>query len=518
MTTPRTTELAPRLLGALALALLLAACGGGGSSGTTGGGGAPPGGGVPPPAEPPPGGGGSGGTPPGTGQDPVDLGIDRSGIIYLSISSFGSVVAGGVTYDVSEADILLNGQAVTQTELAPGDVALIVGDINEDGRTGRARQLRVDDLLRGTVASVDRSAGVFSLLSQRVVIVPDTVFGAGLSPRDIEGIDQGARLTVRGFVAADGRVVASRIEPASLPGERVTGFVAAVDVASFRLDLNGLMVDFGAAQLEGFPDGAPYPGAFVAIDGNVAGNMLVATRLSFLSRRSDEVCEGLEAACSGELEGYVSRFNSTSDFDVDGFPAAVHGETAYVGGTLADLAPDAKLRVRGDFDEAGRLRATEVVFDDDLRPIGVEAPIQSIDQAQGLVRLLGIPVRIDGRTRFEESARRNPSLADLRVGDYLELVGRELADDPARVLATRIEREDPDEEVELRGFVEAIDAPEFTVLGVTVRTTASTEFEIGDDDLSQEAFFHRLRIGDLVDIEGRQVGESIILAEEVEID
>lgn len=505
---------------ALLLALSLLGCGGGGGS-DAGTGGSLPGGGTPPSGNPP---GGNdpppGGSAPGGGTDPVDLGIDRSGIIYLSISSFGSVVAGGVRYDVEEASITLNGELASQAALSPGDVAFIVGDINDDAVTGVARSIAVEDLLRGRIDDVDPVAGQFRMLSQTVSVVPDTVFGPGISPRDASGLADGAEVTVRGFVAADGRIVASRIDRTTGSALRVTGFVTAVDPAAFRLTINDLAVSFAAANLEDFSSETPSPGDFVVADAlNIEQGVLAATRLASLSGRGREACEDLQESCAGELEGYVSRFSSADDFDVDGFRVVVDDDTTtFEGGSADDLGVDVKLRISGVVADDGRLIASRVTFDDDFRPIGIEAPIQSIDEASSIVRLLGIPVRIDARTRFEDVSEINPSLTDLRVGDNLELVGRELFDDPARVFASRVERESPDDEVALRGFVEAIAAPEFTVLGVTIRTTAETEFEVGDDELSQTAFFAQLQIGELVDIEGTQIGEAIVLADEIEID
>jgi hypothetical protein len=496
------------------LAVILVGCGGGSGGGDSGGGGLP-GAGAPPPTGTPPG----GGSPPGGGTDPVDLGIDRSGVIYLSISSFGSIVAGGIRYAVADAEITLNGRSATQTDLSSGDVALIVGDINEDGATGSAQRVVVEDLLRGTIDTIDPDTGEFRMLSQIVRTVPDTIFGAGISPRDITGLATGVPVVVRGFVAADGRIVASRIEPPEVEGLRVTGFVSSVEPAVFQMVVNGLTVDYASADLEDFPGSGPVPGDFIVADAvDIGQGTFRATRIASLSGRSREGCERVEGACAGELEGYVSRFGSAADFDVDGFRVSVDAETSFSGGDVDDLGVDAKLRVSGEVDDDGTLHATTVIFDDDDRPIAIEAPVQSIDEDTSLVQLLGIPVRIDARTRYEDFVEPNPSLADLRVGDYLKIAGRELVADAGRVLATRVERDDPDEDVELRGFVEAIADPELTVLGVTIRTNSETEFEIDDEELSQSEFFARLRIGELVEIKGVQIGESIVLAEELETD
>ena len=497
----------------LLLSLVIAGCGDGGSGG---GGGLPGAGGTPPPAGTPP----DGGNPGGGNQAPIDLGIDRSGIFFGSITSFGSVVAGGVRYEVTDAEIRVNDQTATQSALASGDVVLLLGDINEDGITGTARSLSVEDALRGRIESLDPSEQTFRMLSQRIHVVPDTIFGAGISPRSFEGLANGDDVVVRGFVAADGRIVASRIGSQAMSSEvRVTGFISTLDAALFTLTINDLAVDYAAAQLTGFPDDTPVAGDFVRVGApTYSGGVLNAGLLTYLGGRTQQACEAVDVDCSADLEGYVSRFASATNFDVDGFPAAVDDDTVFEGGSLADLGPDAKVLLQGVVDASGRLLADRISFDDDERPIEIEAPVQAIDDEGGIVTLLGIPVRIDLRTRFEDFDQINPSLADLLVGDYLELVGRELENDPARVLATRIEREDPDDEVKLQGFVESISAPDFTVLGVTIRTNALTEFEYDDNETSQSVFFDMLSVGDLVEAEGEQVGDNIIVAGKAEVD
>jgi hypothetical protein len=129
-------------------------------------------------------------------------------------------------------------------------------------------------------------------------------------------------------------------------------------------------------------------------------------------------------------------------------------------------------------------------------------------------------VQLTSRTRFEDfsSAQAFPFRAsDIRVGDYLEIIGVPSEDAAVDVIATKVERADDDDDtVSLQGFVESLAQPDLGLLGVTVQTGVSTEFELGDSEVSQAEFFGTIQVGELVDVDGIQVGDRTILADKVE--
>jgi hypothetical protein len=496
----------------------VAGCGGG-SGGSSGDGSVvtpPPGGGV---VTPPPGGGGG---------DP-NIGIDRGGVFYAELTAFGSIVVGGVRYDTSGAAITVDGQPATQSALDVGDVVLVAGTVNDDGVTGVAERVIADDILEGPVESIDLSTGQFRVLSQTVIVTADTIFDDDFPLRTLEGLSTGDIVEIAGFIG-DGGIIATRVERDSdNDGFEVAGFVTSLDGNARTFRINDLVVDYsGAAIDDDFPGGAPAAGDLVEAEGiRFENGTLFATKLELWGNRPRIACDDFDDGdddedCDVELEGYVSAVASASSFELNGVPVIINSGTSFEDGTAADIALNARLEVDGFINADGVVVATEVDFEDDERPIEIEARVQAVDFDNSVITLLGIRVQLTSRTRFEDfsSAQAFPFRAeDIRVGDYLEIIGAPSADAAAEVIATKVERDDDDDDsVSLQGFVESLAQPNLGILGVTIQTATDTEFELGDDEVSQAAFFGAIRVGDLVDVDGVQVSDRAILADEVELE
>jgi hypothetical protein len=482
-----------KTLPALLLSLLVAACGGGGGSDDGGGG---------PIINPPP-----------------SNGIVRTGMSVGPIASFGSVVVNGIHYDTDSAVITMDGEPATQDDLRVGQVVSITAEL-EDGETrGTASRVDFDDNVEGPIASLDAAAGTLVVLGQTVVVDANTSFDDSIQPRSLDGLAVGDFVEVSGLVMADGSVNATRIEKKAAGGElEVKGVVSDLDTNALTFNLNGLVVDYSAAQLDDFPAGGIADGQAVEAKGasTGAGGELVATRIEF---------EGATVAGGeddfAEVEGFVTRFVSATDFDVSGVAVTTNASTTFEGGTAADLALNVKVEVEGLIDADGVVVAREV----DIRlgtAVRMTGLVDSVDAANDSLVVLGIPVTVDALTRFEDKSDAGLSpltLGDLAAGDTVEIRGGERPAGSGTVQAAILEREDAGEDTELQGFVTAVAAPTITILGVTIQTDGSTEFQDADDaPLSQAEFFSRVAEGALVKASGAETGDSTILAEEVELE
>ena len=89
----------------------------------------------------------------------------------------------------------------------------------------------------------------------------------------------------------------------------------------------------------------------------LADGALVATRV----HREDRDFDG-RSGDESEVEGFVTRFSSATDFDVDGQKVATNASTAFVNGTAADLELNVKVEVEGKLDATDTLVAAKVVF------------------------------------------------------------------------------------------------------------------------------------------------------------
>jgi len=134
--------------------------------------------------------------------------------------------------------------------------------------------------------------------------------------------------------------------------------------------------------------------------------------------------------------------------------------------------------------------------------------------------LLGITVNVNASTRIEDKSDadiRPFSLADIVVGDFVILRGFE---DASGIVATRLERDDFDGDVALRGFVDSVNDPDFTILGVTVQTVQAaggTVFQDVDNNEITPAVFFGQAQGRLVEAVGT-LSNGIIIATEVDIE
>jgi hypothetical protein len=481
--------------------LTLAACGGG--NGGTGGGGAPIGTPIPPP-------GGGGTSPP---PDPV-LGINGGGAwnAFGPLSTFGSIVVIGVRYAVDDAEFLVNGQPATQADLAQGQVVFVVGNVDEGGLTGQAERVVYEHNLRGNITAIDTKARTLTALGQSVQVGVDAIFGASIPAGDLEALAIGDAIIISGFVDSLGRIVATRIDRDPAPGiAELRGPVSGVDTVASRFDINGLVVDYSSATLEGFASGAPANGdtVFVSGPGPLAGEPLVASRVSWRAAGVDAEIED-----NVFIEGLVTAFRSTADFDVAGQSVLTTGDTVYVGSSLSRLGRDALVSVEGSLDEQRRLVVVRV----EVAPHAdteIEARIDGVDLEAGTIQMLGIDVHTTARTRYEDDDDDRPiTLANLRAGDGVEVAGYSL---DGRFIAVRIERDDEgDDEVDIEGPIGSVAAPEFRIAGIRILTNASTEFEWDDETITAAEFF-AIALGRQAEVEGTWNGE-VVVAEEVELD
>jgi hypothetical protein len=464
------------------------------------------------------GGGGSSDTP--TLQPPPPTGgIGRTGFAYGPITTFGSIVVNGVRYDTSSADFTVNDAQGSQSDLRVGDVVIVKGSVNSDGVTGTADTVSFEDAVTGPVQDVDLALSLLVVMGQTVLVGPDTSFDDSFAVASLEGVAIGTIVEVSGQYNAGGDIIATRIEPKPAGTQlEVHGMVSGLNGGASTFQINDLVVDYGAAMLDNFPGGQIANGDFVEAKGNSLGaaNELIATSVEL-----EGVLPAVDDGDFGEIEGFITRFASAQDFDVAGFPVTTDGSTVFEGGTAGDLGLNIKVEAEGSVNSAGVLVATKI----DIRrakAVRATAVLDSVNAGAESVMLLGITVTVDNLTRLEDKsdARVEPlTVADLNAGDYVEVRGDEFPAGSGTILATILERDDPDTETILQGFVESVSDPSLTILGVTIETGPGTVFRDENDAvISSAEFFNRLADNDLVKAQGTETSATVITAEEVEFE
>lgn len=463
------------------------------------------------------GGGGSGD--PGGNNPPPSGGIVRTGFAIGPIANFGSVIVNGVRYSTTGATITVDDSPGVESDLRVGQVVSISGQLDASLTTGTATLIRFDDNVEGPVQSIDAVAGTLVVLGQTVRVGAGTSFDDNIQPASLAGLVVDDIVEVSGLVMSDGSVDATRIEkkPAGSLFE-VHGTISSLDTVNRRFNLNALVVDYSAAQLDDFPGGQPGNGQPVEAKGSAvdANGVLAATRVEF---------EGSPVSgATGdhiEIEGFITRFVSAQDFDVSGVPVTTGAATVFEGGTAADLGLNVKVEVEGSLTAGGAISASKV----DIRratEVRVTALVDSVNSAANSLDVLGITVRIDALTRLEDKSAADVdplTINSINAGDYLEVRGSELPAGSGDVLATIVERDDADTETILQGFVTAVADPSFTILGVTITTNGATQFRDTDDStISASEFFVRVAAGTLVKAKGLETSTTTMTAEEVEFE
>ena len=255
-------------------------------------------------------------------------------------------------------------------------------------------------------------------------------------------------------------------------------------------------------------------GDLVEVHGTLdAGGMLVASRVE----HEDRALPGGDDD-EADLEGLVTRFASATDFDVASQPVTTNAATEFRDGTAADLALGVNVEVEGEFDASGRVVADKIEFrrsaDADIR---IEGLVDEVDSAAGTLVVLGVTVHANAATRFEDHSDANFKqfgIGDLRVGDHVEV---RAYDDSGTLIATRVERDDARDDVDLRGIVTDVAEPNFSVSGVTVTTDAQTEFRDTNGATISAAEFFAAAQGAEVKVRGTQTGD-VVLAERAELE
>lgn len=433
-----------------------------------------------------------------------------------AITGFGSVFVNGVRFETSNAAFTINGKPGTQADLRVGHVVTIHAHRDDNGNS-TADRIDFDDLVKGPVDSIDAAAGTLVVLGQTVLTEADTSFDDNIPGASLTGLNAGDIVEVSGMRRADGDIQATRIEakPAGTVFE-VTGVASNVDTAAHKLNVDALVVDYSAATVRDFPNGQPSNGDVVEAKGssvNVSGE-LVASSIE-LKRDADDAGAGMQV----EIEGLITRFVSATDFDVAGKPVTTNSSTRFENGSAADLALNVKVEAEGQVDANGVLVAAKVQFKRQASS-RIEARVDSVDAAVNKLVVLGIDVTVNATTRVEDKGdQRVPmfNLGSIVAGDFVEVRGAELPAESNDVVASRLERRRPEDEVRLRGVVDTVSSPSFTILGVTIQTTAGTEFEnSGEGSISADDFFTDA-VGRSVEAKGTVSG-GVFTAREVEFE
>jgi len=417
---------------------------------------------------------------------------------FGTITAFGSVFVNGVEFSTSGATIVLDGNPAAESNLRVGMVVTVNG--SRSGSSGSATRIEVDDAVKGFVeAKVDPNH--WTVMGQTVLVDDRTRFENNVQP----GVGDFAE--VHGLVVADGTISGGFIEKknAPFPAFEVKGFVKNHNDASKTFDIGTLTVNYSNATINDMPNPATtsWNGLLVEAKGSTCtGTAPVCGTLT--ASKVEPNGPQMQEAAEFEIEGFVTKINSPTDFVVGNQRVVTTTSTIFEGGVAGDIAVGVKLEVEGVL-AGGVLTASKVEFGDSIK---IEADIDTVGPSSLTLRgLPGVTVTVNSLTHFEGGVFR---LNNLVAGDHVRIRGR--ASSSNTVIATEVERRLAETRVELQGPIQSITGASpnqiVTILGVAVDTTG-----VVFEDVNRATFFSQAVVGTLVKTRGSLNGSTVTWSE-----
>jgi hypothetical protein len=262
----------------------------------------------------------------------------------------------GQTWDIGHASILIDGQPATSEQVVDGLITTVQGTIAPTAM-GTADSVVTETRVAGPITSVSSTADQLIVLGQTVAVTSDTQMD--VSP---PALAAGDTVAINALVTANGTLVATRLTRRAADLEYVvTGTVSSLHDSRHTFLINGLTVDYSGVMPQGFPTGIVHDGDLVRVFGRLPGGSTT------LSARDVEFRLATLAGQTGEfiaLYGYITRFVSNVDFDVNGVPITTSAATDIGGATdihgVPVLALDEVVDICGTLLGNGEVAATEV--------------------------------------------------------------------------------------------------------------------------------------------------------------
>jgi len=314
----------------------------------------------------------------GCGGTGSDSGMNGSGSSVGPITGKNtvksSVSVNGVEFSTDGTSIRKEGELSDESELHVGMIVAVHGSFDENGTTGDAREIDFHDNLEGPIQSIDPGAQSLVVMCQTVQTNTGTHYRSEIDTIKAAGLNDlqtGYVIEVSGFRKDDGTILATYIELKStsyVQGQKleVKGVIQGLDPSAqtftFVSGPNSLTVDYSQVRPENLPTDGLSDGMYVEVKttSEPVGCVLIASRVETHDSRLPRG-EGSQA----EIEGFITRFVSATDFDVNDQPVSTTASTRYEHGTEADLAQGIRVEVEGILDADGVLIAHEISFENE---------------------------------------------------------------------------------------------------------------------------------------------------------
>jgi hypothetical protein len=439
-------------------------------------------------------------------------GMSGTGISQGSITAFGSIFVNGVEWELGGASIEIDGDtSASETDLSLGMVVRIEGRRSSDGLSGNATTVSFDDSIEGPIGDdpQETSPGV---LDFHVLDIPvraemgfttfDGTTFAGLMKDDV--------VEVSGFVDELGGIRATRVEWKSpfvqgVSEAELKGRISGLNLDTDSFLLGSVLVRYDAdTRFDGIAGEADlFDDRFVEVKGRVVQSLEIdaSGREGRIEHEDDSLGEDSDDV---ELEGIVTRVRSQIDFDVAGVRVDASSNPTLDPPGLV-IVEGLQLEVEGSL-SGGVLLADEIEREDEdgEDSVRIRAAVTSVDGAARTLVILEILVRADGHTELRDERDDelpNFRFEDIEAGDWLRVEGGEAG--PGAALASRIRRDEPEDDVVLRGpvtfFATDPNPRAFDILDQPIPIHSGTAYRDSlDDPMTEDEFFSAIRADSIV--------------------
>ncbi len=289
-------------------------------------------------------------------------------IISEGTMTTGSAIVNGIRFEDTAANITADDSPKT---LGDGMTVKVKGTRNNDGTTGTADRIEVENEVRGSITSLGPDS--FIVLGQTVFVDDRTIY------ENVTGIAfllAGDNVEVHGQRKVNEDIVATRVEflgidPTQVQDE-VRGIVSSKDTPPSTFTIGALLISYDT-NTEIVPAVATTfdNTNLVEVHLDVTVSPPLATRIELEDLEDDEFepAEGQEF----EIEGFVTGLAGTLpdvSFALNGQQVLATSGTRYEGGIAGDLADNVKVEVEGQMGSgisAGILVADKISFKDTVR-------------------------------------------------------------------------------------------------------------------------------------------------------
>lgn len=442
-------------------------------------------------------------------------GIGGTGIIMGRLTGFGSVHVNGVDFNTDNARFVRDGKTITGLNaFNVGEIVTVTGTVNADRKSGTATEVTYSDILEGPVTKA-ATGKLLEVLGQQVTVDKHTVFHGF---RKITELQTDNIVEVSGYTGASGKILATSIKLIGTQfsdGDNleVEGSITELNTVAQTFRINDLMVNYAQAMFEGFTKAEINNDLYLiaTTNQNIQGDVMVATTLTLVD-------DALEADVTYEIEGFITQFNSASDFEIDGFPVITNADTSYKNGNPADLYIDSFMVLTGTVNSQGILVAEEIILLDYDAEIFVEANIEFIDPEEKTITLLGQTIAVDSFTLYSDDTIEESSELDFghfNVGEPVFVIAYPKTEN--QYIATRLSRINSFDSLYVSGLPTAPDSTQgqLTLFDNRVISDGDTFYlDEAGNDLSRTAFFDLMSERTAyIDITGQQLSTGFILAE-----